>query len=129
MAATLTIHPDGEARGAETVTDPERVQTLMDLLTDVDCRGMLAATTGESLTVRELATEADLALSTTYRKVDLLTEVGLLVEQTRFDSEGSHPSEYRRAVDDVVVSVTADDGARLTVTSRSNTESSLVSEP
>lgn len=122
MPATVTIHPDGEARGAETVTDAERVQTLMDLLTDADCRAMLAATTDEALTVRELAADVGLALSTTYRKVDRLTDAGILVEQTRFDAEGSHPSQYRRAVDDVVVSLAPDDGTTLTVTGRPSEE-------
>jgi len=127
MPATVTIHPDEEARGTETITDAERVQTLMDLLTDADCRAMLAATTDEALTVRELAADVDLALSTTYRKVDRLTDAGILVEQTRFDAEGSHPSQYRRVVDDVVVSLTPDDGTTLTVTGRSTEEFPLAS--
>jgi len=132
MSTALTTVPDHEPRDAEfeprdaeTITSPEAVQSLMDVLTDADCRAMLAATSGEAHTTRELSEEVDLPLSTTYRKVDQLTDVGVLAEQTRFDSGGSHPSEYRRVVEDVVVSVAPDDGATLTVTSRPDEASVL----
>jgi len=115
MASVLTTTPERETRGAETLTDAETVQSFMDVLTDADCRAMIAATTDEALTARELSEAVDLPLSTTYRKLDRLTETGLLAERTRLAAGGSHPSEYRRSVDDVVVSVGAEDGATLTV--------------
>jgi len=122
MASIITTTPERETRGAETLTDAETVQSFMDVLTDADCRAMVAATTDEALTARELSEAAELPLSTTYRKLDRLTETGLLTERTRLAAGGSHPSEYRRTVDDVVVSVGAEDGAALTVTRDSRAE-------
>jgi predicted transcriptional regulator len=119
MASIITAAPERETHGAETLTDAADVQSFMDVLTDSDCRAMMACTTDEALTARELSEAIDLPLSTTYRKLECLTEARLLVEQTRLAASGSHPSEYRRAVDDVVVSVGAEDGATLTVTRNS----------
>jgi predicted transcriptional regulator len=122
MASVITTAPERETSGVETLTDAERVQSVMDVLTDADCRALLAATTDEALTARELSEAVDLPLSTAYRKIDCLTEAGLLAEQTRLAASGSHPSEYHRTVDDVVVSVGAEDGAALTVTRGSRAE-------
>jgi DNA-binding transcriptional ArsR family regulator len=88
-----------------TVADEETVQSVLDALDDADCRRILAATDGDALSASELAERCDLALSTTYRKLDTLTDLGLLSEQLRVRRSGAHTSEYRRAVDDVTVSV------------------------
>ncbi|SEO58946.1 Helix-turn-helix domain-containing protein [Halogranum amylolyticum] len=98
-----------------TVDDDETVQAMLDALDDADCRCILAATDGEALSASELSERCDLALSTTYRKLDLLTELDLLSERLRVRRSGKHASEYRRAVDDVTVSV-APDGIELRVT-------------
>jgi DNA-binding transcriptional ArsR family regulator len=101
-----------------TVDDDATVQAVLDALQDDDCRAVLGATTDEALSASELSSACDLPLSTTYRKLDALTEAGLLVERTRLCPEGKHASEYLRAVDDVVVSTGADGGFELTVSKR-----------
>lgn len=90
-----------------TVADEETVQSVLDALDDADCRRILAATDGDARSASELAESCDIALSTTYRKLDTLTDLGLLSEQLRVRRSGAHTSEYRRAVDDVTVSVSA----------------------
>ena len=100
-----------------TVVDEETVQSVLDALDDADCRRILAATDGEARSASELAEACDIALSTTYRKLDTLTDLGLLSEQLRVRRSGAHTSEYRRAVDDVTVSVSAT-GIELRVTRR-----------
>lgn len=97
------------------VDDEQTVQTFLDALDDPDCRRILAATDDEALSASEIAETCSLALSTTYRKLDSLTETGLLSEQLRVSRSGNHTSEYRRAVDDVTVSVSPE-GVRLHVT-------------
>lgn len=91
-----------------TVVDDEAVQSILDALDDAHCRCILAATDGEALSASEISETCDLALSTAYRKLDTLTELGLLSEQLRVRRSGKHTSEYRRAVDDVTVSVSPD---------------------
>lgn len=80
---------------------------------------MLAATTDAARSAREVATRCDLPLSTTYRKLDHLVEAGLLTERTRVRCAGKHPSEFRRAADEVVVDVRPSGKTHLVVMDRS----------
>lgn len=90
-----------------TTADSEAVLTALD---DPDCRALLEATTDEALTAGELTDRCDVARSTTYRKVEQLTEAGLLEEEIRISSEGKHASEYRRTFDDVTISLCDSEG-------------------
>jgi DNA-binding transcriptional ArsR family regulator len=103
-----------------TVADADEVQAILYALQDDDCRAVLDATGEASLSASELADACDLPLSTTYRKLDTLTEAGLLAERTRLSPDGKHTSEYVRAVDEVLVD--ADAGFELTVTRREPTD-------
>lgn len=87
--------------------DPHR---LLGLLEDPYCRTILEATSDDTLTAREIADRTEFPLSTTYRKLDALTDAGLLDEGVRLRDVGRNPSEYVRAVDEVVVSLDADEG-------------------
>lgn len=85
-------------------------ETVLSALDDPDCRTLLEATTDEALTAQELVDRCDVPRSTTYRKVEQLTEAGLLEEQVRIRRDGKHASEYRRAFDDVTISLSNNDG-------------------
>lgn len=87
--------------------DSEAVLTALD---DPDCRALLEATTDEALTAGELSDRCEIARSTTYRKVEQLTEAGLLEERVRISTEGKHASEYRRTFDDVTISICDSEG-------------------
>jgi len=105
-----------------TVTDTERIETLLGALEDADCRSILEATTEDALTANELSDRCDLPLSTAYRKLELLTEAGLLEEQLRLSRSGKHTSEYVRAVSEVDVSL--DGTLELTLNHAGSEESS-----
>lgn len=81
---------------------------LLAALADEDCRTLLQAAEREALSTSELSDACGLPLSTTYRKVDTLTEVGLFEEQIRLCRSGKHTSEYVRRIDDVWLSLTGD---------------------
>ncbi|MFB6160522.1 MAG: helix-turn-helix domain-containing protein [Haloferacaceae archaeon] len=83
------------------------VQGLLDALDDADCRAILAATSDEALSAKEVAGTCDLPLSTAYRKLGLLVDVGMIEERTRIRRHGKHASEYVRSVDEVVVALGA----------------------
>lgn len=87
------------------------VGTVLDALDDADCREILEATSDDSLTASELSNTCDLPLSTTYRKVDRLTDAGLLRETIRIHRSGKHVNQYERNVEDVVFTV--EDGGQL----------------
>jgi DNA-binding transcriptional ArsR family regulator len=115
--AIATTPTEEHATEESTVSDAEDVQALLDALHDPDCRAVLDATGGESLSARELSEVCDLPLSTTYRKLDTLTTIGLLEERTRLCPDGKHASEYARRVESVDIDVD-EDGFELTVSRR-----------
>ena len=103
-------------RGQSSVRPVEEdgaAQCVLDVLHDADCRAILRATGETALSANEVAETCDLAQSTAYRKLDLLTDAGLVEERTRLRRSGKHASEYVRAVDGVTVSLDAEDGVRV----------------
>jgi response regulator of citrate/malate metabolism len=109
---------DQSSTDVTTFDRPEAVQSVLDALDDADCRAILDATSEDALSANEVSDTCDLPLSTTYRKLELLTEAGLLEERTRLSTTGKHSSEYVRAVEDVVVSLGAAGEMGLEVTQR-----------
>jgi DNA-binding transcriptional ArsR family regulator len=79
--------------------------TVLTALEDPDCRALLEATTDEALTASELIERCGVPRSTTYRKLERLTEAGLLEERVRISPDGKHASEYRRAVEDITITL------------------------
>lgn len=115
--------PRGYANRSETVIDAEEnVDRLLDILRDEDCRDILEATSEESLSAGEISDSCDVPLSTAYRKIELLTDAGLLAEGTRLCRSGKHTSEYSRNVGDVSVAVTVDGDLEAEVTRRGRSD-------
>lgn len=83
--------------GADDAPDVEEVLTSLD---DPTCRQLVRAL-DEPMTVSELAEEADVPLSTTYRKLDLLEEASLLETRTKVRQDGHHQTLYRVAFEEV----------------------------
>jgi len=88
-------------------------ETALTALNDPDCRELLAATAEEARTAGELIEACSIPRSTAYRKVDLLTDAGLLEEGVRLSTDGKHASEYRRAVEEITVSLSSSDGVEV----------------
>ncbi|MFB6297991.1 MAG: ArsR/SmtB family transcription factor [Salinirussus sp.] len=106
------------ANDVRTLVAGEDVQKLLDALGDSRCRAILDATSDQAQTASEISETCDLPLSTTYRKLDLLAEVGLLDERVRLRRSGKHASEYIRLAEDVVVSLGSGDETELQVLRR-----------
>ncbi|WP_416838619.1 helix-turn-helix domain-containing protein [Haloferax sp. DFSO52] len=87
------------------VDDQETMNALFDMLDDEGSRSILEATDGTALSASEISDACDLPLSTTYRKLEPLTETGLLSKRLRISRSGKHTAEYERAVEDVTVTV------------------------
>ena len=86
-------------------------ETALTALNDPDCRELLAATAEEARTAS--SSRPARFPSTAYRKIDLLTDAGLLEEGVRLSTDGKHASEYRRAVEEITVSVSSSDGVEI----------------
>lgn len=97
----------GRANGDEwhSSTNADAVRDVLDAFDDEDCRAILAATAGESLTVSEITDVCDLPQSTAYRKVDTLVDAGLLAESLRIRRSGHHVRTYACGIEDVTLSV------------------------
>ncbi|WP_255198729.1 winged helix-turn-helix domain-containing protein [Halorarius litoreus] len=79
------------------------VSTVLDALDDERCREILAVVGDEPLSAAEIHEAADLPRSTTYRKLELLAEAGLVSETLDIRQSGHHVAQYRRACDNIVV--------------------------
>lgn len=121
-AAATGLGSDANARLEHDIIvlrDENRQQLLLDALDDSDSRRILARTGADALSASEIAERCGLPLSTTYRKLNALSEAGLLFERTRIRQSGKHLSEYRRRIDDVTISVAGEDGVVLELAVRS----------
>ena len=78
---------------------------LLDLLGEERVRQILAATSRDPLSAKELGEECDVALSTIYRRVEDMVANDLLVEQTQIENDESHHSVYEANVDHVDVDI------------------------
>ena len=99
-------------------------QAILEALDDADCREILEETANESLTASELSDRCDVPLSTLYRKLELLTEAGLLEEGIQIRKSGKHTSEYRQDFDDITLSITEESQVAVSV-SQPQTEGTI----
>jgi predicted transcriptional regulator len=90
------------------VSTENRSDELLELLGQERVRQILAVTSREPKSAKELSEECDVALSTIYRRVEEMVASDLLVERTEIESDGSHHSVYEANVDHLDVDI--DDG-------------------
>jgi DNA-binding transcriptional ArsR family regulator len=109
MSQSLTGATNASTRDdadADRRVRPDEQEPILTAFNDDDCRRILEAVSdGDPLSAAELSERCDVPLSTTYRKLELLTEAGLLDERLRICRSGRHTSEYAQHVDDVQISV------------------------
>jgi DNA-binding IclR family transcriptional regulator len=77
------------------------LQVVLDALDDGDCRAIIAEL-DEPMTATEVSEACDIPTSTTYRKLDLLSEASLLSEGTEIRSDGHHATNYRVDFEQVI---------------------------
>jgi len=80
------------------------LEDVLDALDDEDCRAIVSALE-EPMTASDIAEESGVPLSTTYRKLELLTEASLLHEGVEVRPDGQHASRYSVSFEDVVISL------------------------
>ena len=84
-------------------TPPSSEEVLKALADDAAQRFVIALT--EPKTASELSEECDVPLSTTYRKLEKLTDASLLTESTEIRRDGQHTTRYALAFESVTVTV------------------------
>lgn len=98
-------HP-GTLSDADLDPDPTDV---LSALGDPDCRQLLSACEETPRTAQECADACDLPLSTVYRKLETLTDAGLLEQGRRIRSQNNHPTEFATSFDTLAVSLRGGD--------------------
>jgi DNA-binding transcriptional ArsR family regulator len=122
MAKTTPVelpHIDRIERVRVRPSDALDADFLLEQLGDPRGRAILSAS-GRPHTAAEIRELCDIPTSTVYRKLDELSDAGLLEETRRLSDDGAHPTQYRRRFDElrlsfdgaggVVVEVDADPG-------------------
>lgn len=83
------------------------VESVFEALADPDCRVLLDEL-DEPRTAAEVADRCDLPQTSTYRKLEALSEAALVAEQTEIRRDGHHATTYVR--DFAGITVAYDDG-------------------
>ncbi|AAG19493.1 winged helix-turn-helix domain-containing protein [Halobacterium salinarum] len=65
------------------------------MLDDEHARAILAAASRDPMSATQLSETCDASTATVYRRIDDLTELGLLEESINVRSDGNHHSVYR----------------------------------
>jgi DNA-binding IclR family transcriptional regulator len=94
-------------REPQSGAEAPELQSVLDALDDADCRTIIHHL-DEPMTASEVSEACDIPMSTTYRKLDLLTEASLLAESTEIRSDGHHTTRYYVDFDAVEIELTAD---------------------
>lgn len=82
-------------------------EAVLGALDDPDCRAIIRVLT-EPMTAEEISDAADIPTSTTYRKLERLTDASLLNEGVEIRSGGQHASLYAVSFEEVAISLTDD---------------------
>ena len=118
LATTRSGRPNHYAtESSESATGAE-LEEILGAFDDAGCRKILNATSDEALSAKEIEEACDLAQSTAYRKLDRLTDAGLLEEGLRLRRSGNHTAEYAARLDEFVLSVSPGDGVQLRIAER-----------
>jgi len=99
------------------VDGTEDLDAVAQLLEDDCVQRILTATLDEPMSASELTEVCDASRATVYRRLDDLSERGLVDDRTRPDADGHHRTVYRATLDRVVVDLT-EDGFEVTVATR-----------
>ncbi|MFQ3294878.1 MAG: putative transcriptional regulator [Halobacteriales archaeon] len=82
--------------------DSPELQTVLDALGDQDCRTIIRELE-KPMTASEISDASGVPLSTTYRKLELLSDASLLTESTEIRTDGQHTTRYAVDFDEVMV--------------------------
>ena len=97
------------------LSEDEAVQSILGALEDPYCRRILEAMTGTFATAQQISQRCDMPISTTYRKLNTLVEVGLLDTSIQLRRSGHHTKEFALGFETVTVVMDEDESTRLDI--------------
>jgi len=90
-------------------------EDVLEAMNDPGCRQVLRAVTREPKTAKGIADDCAIPLSTTYRKLRLLTDASLVEERTKISTGGKHAGVYARNFESITIDVSMDGTLELSV--------------
>ena len=87
----------------EPSTDAESLFAVLD---DEYARAILTETNQQPMSAKSLAEACEASLPTIYRRIDLLSDCGLIEEHTAFSDSGRHYGVYEATLDQIVIDLT-----------------------
>jgi len=81
---------------------------LLEALDDETCRDILNTLRGRRLTAQEISATTDIPQSTTYRKLEILADAGLVDPSVRVAPAENNPTEYTTAADGATIRLAPD---------------------
>jgi predicted transcriptional regulator len=93
----------GDTSGSPDEETP--IEDILDAIGDAYARDVLAALCREPRSATELAAELGHSRQTVYRRIDSLTDHGLVSSRTRIADDGNHHEVYDSNFDGVLISV------------------------
>lgn len=85
--------------------DEQSIEEVLNTIGDQHARTVLAAISREPRSAKELAEASDLSLPTIYRRLELLQEQDLIIEQTAVAQDGNHYKIYECNFDSTVIAL------------------------
>lgn len=110
----------GERTQIRTISDTEEVQTILSALEDEFCRNLLEVMTEEYHTAQQYSEDCDMPISTTYRKLNTLEEVGLVDTSIKLRKSGHHTKEFALGFGSIMIELSDPDGTVLKIEERSD---------
>lgn len=95
-------------RRSPVVSEETEIQAVFDALADPDCREILA-TLDEPRVAKQVADRCEMPQTSTYRKLEQLSEADLVAEETQLRPDGHHATTYVRDCSGIVVAIGGED--------------------
>lgn len=103
------------------------LQDVLDALDDQDCRSMLERL-DTPMAAKELSEACEIPQSTTYRKLDLLSEASLVEERTEIRKDGRHTTRYVANFDEIRLSLTEEQSIDISISREGSAPEQRLSE-
>ncbi|MFB6228890.1 MAG: helix-turn-helix domain-containing protein [Halobacteriales archaeon] len=107
--------------------DSPELQTVLDALDDPDCRTIVKRLT-DPMTASDISEATDVPLSTTYRKLELLTEASILEERTEIREGGHHTTRYVLDFESLRIALSDDQEFEVSITRPTRTADEQLSQ-
>ena len=117
-----------EAMGSDPFApEAPALQDVLDALDDEACRTIVAHLDGP-MTATELSEACDIPLSTTYRKLDLLSDASLVDERIEIRGDGRHTTPYLLDFEEVRLSLDEDQRVDVAIERRARSPEERLSD-